>query len=201
MEDVGNKMFVGPSGKVFWKLLSQAAALETKMYITNLLKCRLPKNRNPKQAEIQACSLYLEQELQNVKPKIVAPLGYYATKYIIESRKLGFFNKEEYPSLIGKAFICAEFIVIPLTHPTSLIHHPQFWQETVRSYYRAFQLEPCKWFSVCPMRSFTINITIDFYWTDKYCLGSWQKCKRYEMESLGIAHSDYLLPDGSLLSG
>ncbi len=200
MEDEANRMFVGQTGETFWKLLEEAQADVSNLYVTNLIKCRLPHNRKPKQSEIQTCSHYLEQELAAVKPKIVCPLGYYATKYIFESRKLGLFTKEDYPALIGKAFVSEDFIVLPLTHPTSLIHHPQFWQETVKRYHRAFHLNPCKWFSCCPMRTFTVNRLIDFHWTDEYCLADWQSCKRYELESLGIPHSDYVLPDGTFLT-
>jgi DNA polymerase len=198
-EDEAGKMFVGPSGKLFWELLDQAKADRADLYISNLLKCRLPQNRRPKQAEILSCSRYLEWELAVVKPRIVAPLGYYATKFIFESRKLGMFNKEEYPSLIGRAFVCAAFIVMPLSHPTSLIHHPEFWEHALKKYRRVFQLEPCKWFNCCPIRAFTLNRALPFHWTDAYCLGNWQNCQRFELESRGIAHSDHLLPDGSKL--
>lgn len=198
-EDAANKMFVGPSGQLFWELLDQAGADRSNLYVSNLLKCRLPQNRRPKQAEILACSRFLEYELEVVKPRIVAPLGYFATKYIFESRQLGLFTKEEYPSLIGRAFVGKDFTVMPLSHPTSLIHHPEFWDGAVQKYRRVFQLEPCKWFSCCPMRAFTLNRAIPFRWTDEYCLGNWKRCKRYELESRGMAHSDCLLPDGSSL--
>lgn len=198
-EDAADKMFVGPSGKIFWELLDQAGADKANLYISNLLKCRLPQNRRPKQAEILSCSLYLERELAEIRPRIVAPLGYFATKYIFESRQLGLFTKAEYPSLIGRAFVGKDFTVMPLSHPSSLIHHPEFWAGAVKKYRRVFQLEPCKWFSCCPMRAFTLNRAIPFRWTDEYCLGNWQNCQRYELESRGIPHSDNLLPDGSRL--
>lgn len=198
-EDIDNRMFTGPTGEVFWDLLAQANGQRNLHYITNLLKCTLPQNRRPKQADIQACSRYLERELELVQPSIVLPLGYYATKYIFETRGLPFFNREEYSSLLGKAFVSSEFIVIPLTHPSTLIHNPQFWGQAVQRYRRAFELNPCRWFLSCPMRTFTISGLLDYCWTDHYCLGDWQSCQRFRKETEGMPHSDYLLPDGSYL--
>ncbi len=200
MEDEMARMFVGPSGEVFWRLLLDAEADIQDVYMTNLLKCRLPRNRRPKQAEIQACSEYLLQELNEVKPGVVCPLGYYSTKFIFEYFKLGVFSKEEYPSLLGKAFVHSSFIAIPLSHPTSLIHHPKYYSIAKERYYRAFHLQQCKWFELCPIRRYTLMRKISFYFTDRFCLGDWTKCERYKLESAGIEHPDSLLPDGRIIN-
>ncbi|MCK9558413.1 MAG: uracil-DNA glycosylase [Candidatus Cloacimonetes bacterium] len=199
LEDESGKMFMGPSGDVFWSIINAINASREDFYMTNLLKCRLPKNRRPKQTEIAACSKHLEQELNMVSPTVVSPLGYYACKYIFETRKIGRFDKSEYPSFIGKAFVCQDFIVIPLSHPTSLIHHPEYRSQAQINYYRAFRLEPCKWFSLCPVRALTQAGRIGYFWTDHYCLNKWQECERYKLEAGGIAHADNMLPDGSFI--
>lgn len=200
VEDKTGKMFKGLSGKVFWYILEQAEADTSRIYYTNLLKCRLPKNRRPKQAEIMACAPYLEQEIRQIKPKIICPLGYYSTKYLLETRGFAKFQRAEYPDLLGKVFLTERYIIMPLSHPTSLIHHPEYTLNTINRYHRAFHLKHCKWFDVCPMKSYTLQRVIGFYWTDSYCFGDWLQCKRYQLEAQGKSHSDQMLPDGTYLT-
>ena len=48
------------------------------IYMTNLIKCMLPKNRKPKFDEIAICSPYLDREIELIHLRLLAPLGYYA---------------------------------------------------------------------------------------------------------------------------
>jgi hypothetical protein len=59
----------------------------------------------------------------------------------------------------------------------------------------------CKWFNICPLRVHERNGSIDFSFSEKYCKSDseWKNCKRYQMEEEGKDHSDYLLPDGTML--
>lgn len=56
----------------------------------------------------------------------------------------------------------------------------------------------CKWFRVCPMKTYYEKGKLDRKWIDKYCRGDWNKCIRYMLEETGQPHPDYMLPDGSL---
>jgi uracil-DNA glycosylase len=56
----------------------------------------------------------------------------------------------------------------------------------------------CKWFSVCPMKTFFEDGTLSKKWIDQYCMGDWESCKRYYMEENGISHPDWMLPDGTI---
>ena len=56
----------------------------------------------------------------------------------------------------------------------------------------------CKWFVVCPMRSFYQRGKLEKKWIDGYCLGDWSNCVRYDMEEKGEYHPDNMLPDGSI---
>ena len=82
-EDIQNKMFVGPSGQVFNKLLYAAGIDRKLVFMTNLIKCLLPKNRKPKMNEIEACGYFLNQEIAIIQPEVIVPLGYYATRTIL----------------------------------------------------------------------------------------------------------------------
>ena len=75
-EDREGRMFIGPSGKVLDELLKTIRIDRKEIYMTNLIKCMLPKNRKPKFDEIGACSRYLDREIELIDPDILAPLGY-----------------------------------------------------------------------------------------------------------------------------
>lgn len=199
LEDKENQMFIGPSGQMLDRVFLECGIKRGNIYLTNLLKCQLPQNRRPKQREIAACAIYLEAEIRLVQPRIISPLGYFATKYIFETRGLQPFTKADYPALIGKAFPAGEQIIYPLSHPTSLIHHPEYYSANVAYYKRLLDWQECKWYRVCPIKRFTENLSLDPHWVDQYCLGDWNSCERFRQEEASIPHPDTLLPDGSHL--
>lgn len=56
----------------------------------------------------------------------------------------------------------------------------------------------CKWYSVCPMKFYYEQGKLDRKWIDKYCMGNWESCIRYQMEENGEPHPDYMLPNGEI---
>ena len=134
LEDKANKMFIGPSGKMLDKLLQHAQISRDEIYMTNLIKCNLPQNRRPKQREIKTCSKYLDMEIAETNPKILVPLGYYATKYLFEKYSLSEFTKKEFPKLIGKIFIAENYNIYPLSHPASLLYHNEFIENSLTNF-------------------------------------------------------------------
>jgi len=95
-EDREGKMFIGPSGRVLNELLRSAEISRQEIYMTNLIKCMLPKYRKPKQDEIEACSHYLNKEIELINPQVLVPLGYYATKYIFQRYGIFLPEKKEF---------------------------------------------------------------------------------------------------------
>ncbi|NLO01057.1 MAG: uracil-DNA glycosylase [Bacteroidales bacterium] len=121
MEDKAGKMFIGPTGKVFDELFSEISLHRNEVYMTNLIKCRLPKNRKPKSDEIELCGKYLEQEIEIIKPEFLIPLGYHATKYILNR----FCNENISSSdLTGKLIDCNGQKIYPLRHPSAVLYNP-----------------------------------------------------------------------------
>ncbi|MBL7081219.1 MAG: uracil-DNA glycosylase [Candidatus Omnitrophica bacterium] len=86
-EDRTGKPFCGRAGEVLDELLSKAGIRREDIYITNILKCRPPGNRNPREEEIGACAPYLDRQIEAIKPKVICCLGNFATMYIM--RKFG----------------------------------------------------------------------------------------------------------------
>lgn len=83
-EDLKGEPFVGPAGKLLDNMLSIIDIDRNNCYIANIVKCRPPQNRDPKEEEQDACINYLRQQVSLVKPKILVCLGRIAAKKIID---------------------------------------------------------------------------------------------------------------------
>ena len=82
-EDQEGIPFVGPSGRIFDQLLQEVSLTREEIYLTNILKCHPPGNREPSQVEKDSCFPYLKYETFLLKPKIIVCLGRVAATRII----------------------------------------------------------------------------------------------------------------------
>lgn len=134
-EDIQNRMFVGPSGQVLNRLLKVAGIDRELVYMTNLVKCVLPKNRKPKADEIELCSFYLDQEIAIIQPEVLVPLGYYATQALLKKYHADPFSEEmRFKNINGRLLVFKEMKVFPLTHPSALLYNPSFETNTTDNY-------------------------------------------------------------------
>lgn len=133
-EDREGKMFIGPSGKVLDELLEMADIDRKETYMTNLVKCMLPKYRKPKQDEISACSHYLDSEIELINPQILAPLGYHAIKYIFEKYAIVLPPKAEFHKVFGKVFLIGDKKIIPLQHPAAVLYNHSIKMVLIKNY-------------------------------------------------------------------
>ena len=74
-EDRNGEPFIGIAGKKLSVALEEAGVSRDDVYITNIVKCRPPKNRVPTAAERETCHEYLKQEIAIIKPKVICILG------------------------------------------------------------------------------------------------------------------------------
>jgi len=133
-EDKEGRMFIGPSGKVLDELLKTIRIDRKDIYMTNLIKCMLPKNRKPKSDEIAACSRYLDREIELIDPEILAPLGYYATRYIMEKYGIPLLPKPEFHEVYGNVLERDGKKIIPLQHPAAVLHDISIKSTLVKNY-------------------------------------------------------------------
>lgn len=140
-EDSKGKMFIGPSGKVLDELFEISKIKRQEIYITNLIKCLLPKYRRPKQDEIISCSKYVDEEIALIKPRIIIPLGYYATRYIFERYDILMPQKPERHNVFGKKFFSADKIIFPLQHPAVILHNNSLKTEIIKNYCKINQID------------------------------------------------------------
>ena len=201
-EDREGIMFIGPSGKVLDELLRTSNVGRKELYMTNLIKCMLPKYRKPKQDEIDLCSYYLDEEIELINPEILVPLGHYATSYIFKKYSLPLPSKQEFYIVYGKLFLTDNRKILPLQHPAAMLYHPYIKDEMAKNYHKLkVVITDCKWYPSCPMKRFYEEGILNRKWVELYCKGDWKSCTRYQMEENGKTHPDWMLPDGSIDEG
>lgn len=123
-EDIQAKPFVGQAGKILDNLLREIGLDRKKVYITNIVKCRPPGNRDPQPEEINTCIPHLFKQIAAIKPKVICTLGRFAFAEIMErkvfiSSEHGRPFKTEHGNRIGEGIN-----VFPLYHPAATLHQP-----------------------------------------------------------------------------
>lgn len=118
--------FCGAAGRILDELIKSIGLSRSDVYITNVVKDRPPNNRDPEQTEIDLYSPYLIRQIEIIKPKVLATLGRFSTKYILENFDLP--EKNQSISLLhGKALdAIANFgliQIVPLYHPAVVLYN------------------------------------------------------------------------------
>lgn len=123
-EDVMGRPFVGAAGKILTETLKNANLKREDVYITNILKCRPPGNRDPLPEEINCCTPYLIRQLEIIMPKILVPLGRYATFFILNLFKCENTGRmsEERGRLHRLKAWNSDIFIIPTYHPAAVIY-------------------------------------------------------------------------------
>ncbi len=199
VEDNKGSMFLGPSGKILDQLFEKSGIKRNQIYMTNLIKCMLPKCRKPKRVEIDRCSPYLDQEIDLIQPEILVPLGHYATRYVFTKYGLDIPSKHEFYEVYATLFFSNNQKIFPLQHPAAVLHKPSMKTVLENNYQKLSVLShPCKWYPVCPMKRYCEQGRLPKKWVELYCNGDWSRCIRFQMEQRGEFHPDSMLPDGSI---
>ncbi len=84
-EDEEGLPFVGRSGQLLNKLLGEIGLARDDVYIANVVKCRPPRNRDPRTDEIDACKGYLKRQIELIDPTVVITLGNFSTKLLLRT--------------------------------------------------------------------------------------------------------------------
>ena len=124
-EDMRGEPFVGRAGEILNGLLDSVGLGRDEIFITNIVKCRPPKNRNPSPAEIHTCSPFLDRQIAAIRPEIIATLGNFASGYVLQ--KFGF-EARPIGELHGRVFevntLTMHLEIVPLYHPAAAIYDP-----------------------------------------------------------------------------
>jgi uracil-DNA glycosylase len=128
-EDLQGKPFVGRAGELLTRIIESIELTREEVYIANIVKCRPPKNRDPKPDEIQTCLPFLMRQLEAIKPRIICCLGTFAAQTLLGT-------EERISSLRGHFHPYKGAKLMPTYHPAFLLRNPQFkkdvWEDMKR---------------------------------------------------------------------
>ncbi|HEY7125014.1 MAG TPA: uracil-DNA glycosylase [Ktedonobacterales bacterium] len=116
-EDKQGRPFVGAAGQFLDELLQHAGVKRAEVFITNVVKCRPPNNRDPLPEEIAACSGYLDRQIAAINPQVIVTLGRFSMQK--------FFPGANISSIHGKARKVNGRVVVPMYHPAAGLHDIQ----------------------------------------------------------------------------
>jgi uracil-DNA glycosylase len=115
-EDRQGEPFVGAAGKLLDTLLARISLGRADVFITNVLKCRPPMNRDPMPNEVEACSPYLKEQVALVKPKVILILGRHALERLLPGQ--GSISR-----IHGSLIRRGDLAYVPLYHPAAALHN------------------------------------------------------------------------------
>jgi uracil-DNA glycosylase family 4 len=118
-EDKQGVAFVGAAGQLLDSLLAEIGLDRTSAAIVNVIKCRPPGNRDPLPDEIEACTPWLEAQLEHMRPTVIVTLGNFATRFILEEQ-VGITRAR------GRKYSRRGATVIPTFHPAAALRGGRF---------------------------------------------------------------------------
>ena len=115
-EDEAGQPFVGPSGQLLTKMIGAMGLSRDEVYITNVVKCRPPQNRNPAPLEIKECAPFLRKQIEVIEPEVIVTVGRFATNTLLDSDEALGKLRGRWHSYLGVA-------VMPTYHPAYLLRN------------------------------------------------------------------------------
>ncbi|MCY0868239.1 MAG: type-4 uracil-DNA glycosylase [Desulfurococcus sp.] len=124
-EDEVGRPFVGPAGRLLTELIESIGFKREDVYITNIVKCRPPGNRDPEEDEIEACLPYLIKQIELIKPKLIVALGRHAARTLFRIAGLKWSNMSEMHGKPYSARIAGLHVfIVPTFHPAAALYNP-----------------------------------------------------------------------------
>jgi uracil-DNA glycosylase family 4 len=115
-EDKQGRPFVGAAGQFLEELLESIDFKREQVFITNVVKCRPPANRDPEEEEIEACRPYLDRQIALLQPKMIVTLGRVSMARYFPNAKIS--------QIHGKPKKMDGVIYYPMYHPAAALHQP-----------------------------------------------------------------------------
>jgi uracil-DNA glycosylase len=114
-EDATGRPFVGPAGQLLAELMRAIGWEREDVFITNVVKCRPPGNRDPEPGEVGACSVYLDAQERALDPAVVVTLGRHSLQRYLPGARIGAVHGLMRRSYAGQH-------VFPMYHPAAALH-------------------------------------------------------------------------------
>lgn len=114
-EDQQGLPFVGRAGQLLDELLGEIGFTRSDVFVANVLKCRPPGNRDPQPDEIGCCEVYLREQIEGIRPKLIVLLGLFATQYFLPDAKMG--------ETRGQPHQAGPWLILPVYHPAAALRN------------------------------------------------------------------------------
>jgi len=121
-EDRQGRPFVGAAGNYLNELLEKINLRREDVYITNVVKCRPPGNRDPQPEEVEACRPYLDKQIELIRPRLIVTLGRFSMQRYFPGASISRIHGQ--PKRVGNV------IYYPMFHPAAALHQPR-WRSLV----------------------------------------------------------------------
>lgn len=115
-EDIQGIPFVGRAGRLLTRIINAMTLERSDVFISNVIKCRPPDNRNPNRVEIAACQGYILEQIELIKPKVIVTLGNIPTQFFLKTTRGITALRGEFQTFQG-------IRVMPTFHPSYLVRN------------------------------------------------------------------------------
>lgn len=116
-ENEQGRPFVGQAGKFLDELLESVGLKREEVFITNVVKCRPPGNRDPQEEELSSCEPYLEQQISAIDPLVIVTLGRFSMARYFKDARIS--------RIHGQATWNQGRYIVPMYHPAAALHQPK----------------------------------------------------------------------------
>ena len=115
-ENASGRPFVGQAGNFLNQLLAIAQVKRQEVFITNVVKCRPPSNRDPLPEELSACAKYLNRQIELINPPVIVTLGRFSMAR--------YFPLQRISAIHGQGQWVNDRLIVPMFHPAAALHQP-----------------------------------------------------------------------------
>jgi len=130
-EDQQGKPFVGQAGKFLDELLGCAGLKRSEVFITNVVKCRPPNNRDPQPDELSACEQYLDAQIEAINPRVIVTLWRFSMAKFVSNGRIS--------QIHGRPHRAAGRMVVTMYHPAAALHQPDLKKTLMEDFSRLKQ--------------------------------------------------------------
>lgn len=130
-ENEQGRPFVGAAGNYLNELLEKAGVKRKDVFITNVVKCRPPGNRDPLPEELLACSIYLDAQIEAINPLVIVTLGRYSMGKFLPNVKIS--------EVHGQPAWVRGRLIVPMYHPAAALHQPSLKTTLERDFSRLLE--------------------------------------------------------------
>ena len=115
-ENEQGRPFIGQAGKYLEELLHKVGLKREEVFITNVVKCRPPSNRDPQEEELTACRDYLDRQIRALHPRLIITLGRHSMARYFTDAKISMIH--------GNAVWIKGQMIVAMYHPAAGLHQP-----------------------------------------------------------------------------